>query len=294
MDWCNPDGVDIPLFCGVYVPQNVPTTVKWYQSKTEDLAGVSGTLIIEEPLKYSMEVTRSADPIVNGMFMGLFYDQHSLRITNFNQSDSGYYWCQLIVNETTELNSSPFGYVAVNPVPVSCLTSDIRYFNIIDDGLCAEISQTTSPTMTSLATTLVVFSRLVHPSDSISLPGGSTLVHPSDSISLPGGSTLIHPSESISLPGGSTLIHPSESISSPGGSLLSSTVLPTQIQTGSDNGEDQIPVYVGIGVAAGAGLVMCSATVAAFVAVCVSRGIKEKTKGRKFNALYNHPLIILL
>ena len=100
---CNPLGINIPLTCGVYVPHDNPATVQWYWTDSGDSAGVNGTFVTDGSPGYSLAAISSTDPIVNGMFVGLFYEQHRLTILSFRASDLGYYWCQIVIIDTVIL-----------------------------------------------------------------------------------------------------------------------------------------------------------------------------------------------
>ena len=127
---CNPLGANLPLTCGVYVPRINPTTVRWYWTGSGELAGVSGTWITDGSPGYSLTAAQSGDPIVNGVYIGLFYDQYSLTILSFNSSDLGYYWCQIVINDTIMLQPSQFLNISVPAVSsTQCLNSAFLFYD---------------------------------------------------------------------------------------------------------------------------------------------------------------------
>ena len=134
---CNPLGANLPLTCGVYVPRINPTTVRWYWTGSEELAGVSGTWITDDSSGYSLTAAQSSDPVVNGVYIGLFYDQYSLTILHFNSSDLGYYWCQIVINNTVVLQPSQFLNISVPAVSSrQCLSSAFLFYDFGE--MCAD------------------------------------------------------------------------------------------------------------------------------------------------------------
>ena len=141
----------MPLTCGVYVPRINPTTVRWYWTGSKELAGVSGTWITDGSPGYSLTAAQSSDPIVNGVYIGLFYDQYSLIILSFNSSNLGYYWCQILINDTVMLQPSQFLNISVPAVSsTQCLNSAFLFYDFGET--CADSTTPTpllQPTITS-------------------------------------------------------------------------------------------------------------------------------------------------
>lgn len=171
---CNPLGANLPLTCGVYVPRINPTTVRWYWTGSEELAGVSGTWITDDSSGYSLTAAQSSDPVVNGVYIGLFYDQYSLTILDFNSSDLGYYWCQIIINNTVVLQPSQFLNISVPAVSSrQCFSSAFLFYDFGEmcaDGLTPLLQPATMST-TSLPQVTTVISPF-NP-----LPSSSDLAH---------------------------------------------------------------------------------------------------------------------
>ena len=140
---CNPLGANLPLTCGVYVPRINPTTVRWYWTGSGELAGASGIWITDGSPGYSLTAAQSSDPIVNGVYIGLFYDQYSLTVLSFNSSDLGYYWCQIVINDTVMLQPSQFLNISVPAVSsTQCLNSAFLFYDFGET--CAD-SNTPTP-----------------------------------------------------------------------------------------------------------------------------------------------------
>ena len=112
------------LVCEVqYWPLNNSNNieVKWYRSRSEESAGIEGEILIDDmhhnPPMISVNQT--------------FIKQYTLGVLNFNSSDRGYYWCQLVVNNVS-LSPSPYGYIYSSQC--SFLDTDCN----IDQPLCAQ------------------------------------------------------------------------------------------------------------------------------------------------------------
>ena len=178
---CNPLGANLPLTCGVYVPRINPTTVRWYWTGSEELAGVSGTWITNDSSGYSLTAAQSSDPVVNGVYIGLFYDQYSLTILNFNSSDLGYYWCQIIINNTVILQPSQFLNISVPAVSFrQCLSSAFLFYDFGEmcaDRLTPLLQPAIIMSTTSLPQVTTVISPAVTSETFKPLPSSSDLAH---------------------------------------------------------------------------------------------------------------------
>jgi len=119
---CDPLGTGTSLACGVYVPRDPPTTVKWYKSEfpQKDTRIIA---ISDNTDGYELRSLLATTPVPSGNFSGLFYDQYILVIINFTASDTGYYWCQIETNSTEDsltFQPSQYGYRAPNPGQSEC------------------------------------------------------------------------------------------------------------------------------------------------------------------------------
>ena len=96
----------------VFVPHNANNDpvgrVRWYRSldlvTSEDVSG-----------DYEVLLHYSSIPISFGHLTGLFRNVYALVIRNVSYSDNGYYWCQIIANETC-LSPSPYVNISVSTV----------------------------------------------------------------------------------------------------------------------------------------------------------------------------------
>ena len=151
---CNPEGSRISWVCQVYSPHDSSSTlsVKWYKSVTEETARKYGQEITEVIGKYDFSTQRASAPISNNQSIvnGLILDIFELTILEFDSNtDDGYYWCQLLINDTC-LEPSDFGHITLNPsLTRLCELSplDIVEFNL--PQVCALQSQCTGMVQSS-------------------------------------------------------------------------------------------------------------------------------------------------
>ena len=96
---CSVDPYPVSVPCGI-VNRHDPQTnvsVRWYWSGDQEAAGVRGTLLTNSS-KYSLLINLAVTSLPNKS--ALFNDYYTLIIQNFATSDFGYYWCQIVVNDT--------------------------------------------------------------------------------------------------------------------------------------------------------------------------------------------------
>jgi len=115
---------------------------------------VDGTLITEGFPGYSLNAVSSTDPIVNGMFIGLFYEQYRLTILSFSASYVGYYWCQIVINDTVLLKPSQILNISVPDTSSSQCLSNAFLFNDFRED-CAE-NHPRTPLLQPASTSAVV------------------------------------------------------------------------------------------------------------------------------------------
>ena len=97
--------------------------VKWYRSRDEQIAGrIEGENIKHTDISGQTTVKTNS---VTTM-------QYGLQIKNFSNNDIGYYWCQMVVNNTT-LPPSPYGYIHSPQCSLTEMTCNIR-----NQPLCAQ------------------------------------------------------------------------------------------------------------------------------------------------------------
>ena len=115
------------LRCEVFVPRDANNNsvgrVRWYRSlnlvTSEDVTGVHDTQLVH-----------SSSPFSYGFLTGLFRDTYSLSIRNITSSDNGYYWCQIIANETC-LSPSPYVNISVRDVSYSTASTDSLVYPLL-------------------------------------------------------------------------------------------------------------------------------------------------------------------
>ena len=91
-----------------------------------------GTLLTNSS-KYSLLINLAVTSLNNES--ALFTDEYTLIIQNFTTSDFGYYWCQIVVNDTCLLLPSPYGHIAENTTARACSTSILR--QVVLPPICA-------------------------------------------------------------------------------------------------------------------------------------------------------------
>ena len=150
---CNPEGRSIELECQIYtsIAPNDPNSnisIMWYRSATVEQARKSGELIIAKQRKYEFSESRASSPVNDSSIIinGLFFIDFNLRIFNFDSRvDNGYYWCQMVINETRCLKPSDFGRVQLNPSNQSaCSFGAFDFVKFEKPQVCAESSQCTT------------------------------------------------------------------------------------------------------------------------------------------------------
>ena len=117
------------LICEIqYWPLNNSNNIKveWYRSRSEESAGIEGEILIDRSkyTPYDINLT----PVEQS-----FIRQYQLRVLNFNSSDRGYYWCQMVVNNVS-LSPSPYGHIYGS----QCYSTLFDVTCIIDQPLCAQ------------------------------------------------------------------------------------------------------------------------------------------------------------
>ena len=159
---CNP--VDpsevVDLLCFTTVRAAPPTQIYWFWSPFNESAGVSGTQIAHDGIKYFVFELKNEDRDIVG------YQQHRsrLRVADFGANDTGYYWCQIIVECITPMQPSQAVYVERNDSLEGCRLQD-RFTNV--GGLCADLDPTTThispsvPMSVSLSPSITLFQRPV-------------------------------------------------------------------------------------------------------------------------------------
>ena len=101
--------------------------------------------------RYTFSVTRATSPvndsqmIVNGLFLDLF----QLTIHNYNSSiDGGYYWCQMVINDTICLQPSDIGRIPPSSDPTrSCSFNSFAFVDFEMPRVCAIRSSCTREVM---------------------------------------------------------------------------------------------------------------------------------------------------
>ena len=117
----NTDSVSttLTLACGIEYwlsDSTIDVEVKWYRSRSEQTAGIEGETLFPLELKKDMNFINT-----------------ELKISNFNDNDRGYYWCQIVANNVS-LPPSPIGYINSSHCTVAEVTCDRKL-----QPLCAQL-----------------------------------------------------------------------------------------------------------------------------------------------------------
>ena len=224
------------MVCGVYVPRDPSTTVRWYKGGSSQ--DENGTLIISGGSdQYELRSALGNSPVSSGEFTGLFYDQYILIVNNFSASDTGYYWCQIETNSTRCLLTflpSQSAYRVLQPEKSAC-TSSLQSFTLLDTEICAIALTPSSPSITVLRFT----------------PNPSSSSFPEIVVSVQSQTGYIQ---------AVTTLSPSNTVLAP----LDSKPCDTAI------------VFISVGVGGGAGVIMILLIVFIVVILCVRSNIKKR------------------
>ena len=104
------------LTCTVQYWLDANVEVKWYRSTNEQTAGIEG-----ERLNYTF-VSYISDSSDNN---NITVKHYFLQVTNFNISDIGHYWCQMVINNVS-LPPSLYGYIYSPDCALIDITCDMR------------------------------------------------------------------------------------------------------------------------------------------------------------------------
>ena len=137
--------MDINWVCWIHSPHENSTdfSVQWYKAALGSIDVMAERELLSEMSgKYDFTTTRQPFMVNGSELSGLFLHEFALTINNFSSSnDDGYYWCQIVVNDSCLLEPSPIGYVALGQFPVEKCVFDIldfiEYFYM--PPICAEL-----------------------------------------------------------------------------------------------------------------------------------------------------------
>lgn len=140
---CNPEGMDINWVCWIHTPHenNTYFSVQWYKAALGTVDMEQRELLSEMRGKYKFTTTRLPSTVNSSELSELFVHEFALTINNFSSSiDDGYYWCQIVVNDSCPLEPSPTGYVALGQFPVErCKFNILDFIEYDMPPICAEL-----------------------------------------------------------------------------------------------------------------------------------------------------------
>ena len=155
-----------------------------------------GTLLTNSS-KYSLLINLAVESLNNKSISALFNDEYTLIIQNFTTSDFGYYWCQIVVNDTCLLLPSPYGHIAENTTAKACSESTSILRQVVLPPTCARSdssidkfsSSPSSPTtVASTQFTSTTQNRPVSSTRTIIIP--SNTGSPSSSVTVPSATNM--------------------------------------------------------------------------------------------------------
>ena len=112
----------------MYVPRQACTVVRWYRSNNEAKAGKCGIFIDENVNLVERTSTRAAYSISStGNITGLYFDRYELILHNFSTNHEGYYWCQIVANDTVLMDPSNYAHLRNNDQFDECNFTSYQY-----------------------------------------------------------------------------------------------------------------------------------------------------------------------
>ena len=137
---CIPDGQQVQFHCVIHNPRDTFTnlSVRWFRrsnisTPAEDIADIQSAESEYIFLRYNQRISSLRRNCTQGR---LYADIFALIINNFNTSKDGYYWCNILVNNSFLEPSQRVRFYAVEGT--SCIRQD-SYFrsNAPDRAQCA-------------------------------------------------------------------------------------------------------------------------------------------------------------
>ena len=137
---CIPESDQLPLNCIIHNPRDAFTnlSVRWYRSRdmsavAEDIADIQSTEYM-----FNSYSPRMSSLQTNCTLGRLYADTFSLIIDNFTPDKNGYYWCQILINDSfTQPSQRTWFYAAGNN---SCVRQDPYFRSVRDQAQCALVS----------------------------------------------------------------------------------------------------------------------------------------------------------
>ena len=117
------------------VNNNPVGKVRWYWS----LYLVASKEVTAAADKYVFSDLFSSELVSTGDFVGLYKDLYILSIVNISFSDNGYYWCQIISDQTC-LSPSPYVNISSSVTTASDVNSCSLSVNSGNNPVCASMT----------------------------------------------------------------------------------------------------------------------------------------------------------
>ena len=175
---CVPEGDQLPLNCIIYNPRDIFSnlSVQWFRSRNMSALAEGIAPIPSTEYTFLRQNQRNTSLQRNCTQGTLYADTFALIINNFTTDKNGYYWCQILINDSFTLPSQSAWFYANEST--SCIREDPYFMSVPDRAYCASgkslansiysminwFSLTTSPdnpTTTTMSTTPAMMSTLV-------------------------------------------------------------------------------------------------------------------------------------
>ncbi len=121
-----PFGAIAILGCNLQVTENSSVSITWYWTQNAEDAGIQGTLIQTN----GSDKYRTSAPVVDdqiNLVTGLVRVLNSIQIRSVSTNDTGFYWCQIVINGSILLEPScPTELTAIQTNDTMCTDTGIR------------------------------------------------------------------------------------------------------------------------------------------------------------------------
>ena len=142
---CVPEGEQVDLHCIIINPHDnfINLTVTWFRSTTEDMSEFNEIPATSDEYGFSNFDSNTVNSLsVINCSHELYRDTFLLIINHFTQNKTGYYWCQLSINDTLVQPSHHSAHFSIG----ECSSTDYHssYYRLANssENQCAEYAVT--------------------------------------------------------------------------------------------------------------------------------------------------------
>ena len=159
---CVPEGRQFNLNFIIYNPHDNFTnlTVRWFRNTTATV-----NMLTDDEISttwWDESTSNIIDQSIHNCSFDLYRDSITLSIVNFTRNLSGYYWCQLVINDTYHAQPSPGDWFYADVLNSTHCNGFQQYFKFAtsNETQCAQFINATkmSPNPTQTNTSLTVSS----------------------------------------------------------------------------------------------------------------------------------------